>query len=52
MDFLRTWFPNKEAKIYVPDPTLPTHRGIAEKAGFEWQNYRYYNRKTRGFDID
>jgi aspartate/tyrosine/aromatic aminotransferase len=35
-DFLRTWFPNKEAKIYVPDPTWPTHRGIAEKSGFEW----------------
>jgi aspartate/tyrosine/aromatic aminotransferase len=51
-DFLRTWFPNKEAKIYVPDPTWPTHRGIAEKAGFKWENYRYYNRKSRGFDID
>lgn len=35
-DFLRTWFPNKEAKIMVPDPTWPTHRGIAEKSGFEW----------------
>ena len=35
-EFLRQWFPNKNAKIFVPDPTWPTHRGIAEKAGFEW----------------
>jgi len=35
-DFLREWFPNKQAKIFVPDPTWPTHRGIATKAGFEW----------------
>jgi len=33
-DFLREWFPNKDAKIMVPDPTWPTHRGIAEKAGW------------------
>lgn len=36
----------------VPDPTWPTHRGIAEKAGFQWANYRYYNRKIRGFDAE
>jgi len=33
-EFLRQWYPNKNAKVYVPDPTWPTHRGIAEKAGF------------------
>jgi len=51
-DFLRDWFPNKEAKIYVPDPTWPTHMRIAEKAGFEWGTYRYYDRATKGFDAD
>lgn len=35
-EFLKEWYPNKSAKIYVPDPTWPTHRGIATKAGFEW----------------
>lgn len=34
MDFLKEWFPNKDAKIFVPEPTWPTHRGIAEKSGF------------------
>jgi aspartate/tyrosine/aromatic aminotransferase len=52
MEFLRQWYPNKNAKVYVPDPSWPTHRGIAEKAGFQWVNYRYYDRKTRGFDCD
>jgi aspartate/tyrosine/aromatic aminotransferase len=36
LDFLRENYPNKNAKVYVPDPTWPTHRGIAEKAGFKW----------------
>ena len=36
LDFLREHYPNKNAKVYVPDPTWPTHRGIAEKAGFKW----------------
>jgi len=36
LEFLKAWFPNKDAKVWVADPTWPTHRGIAEKAGFEW----------------
>jgi len=52
MEFLRQWYPNKAAKILVPDPSWPTHRGIAEKAGFEWTNYRYYDRSNRGFDCN
>ena len=35
-EFLREWYPNKNAKIYVSDPTWPTHKGIATKAGFEF----------------
>jgi len=35
MEFLKAWYPKKNAKIYVPDPTWPTHKNIAEKAGFE-----------------
>lgn len=34
--FLRDWYHKKDAKVYVPDPTWPTHRGIAEKAGYQW----------------
>jgi aspartate aminotransferase len=52
LDFLKEWYPNKKAKVYVSDPTWPTHRGIAERSGFEWVNYRYYDRKNRGFDLN
>lgn len=36
----------------MPDPTWPTHRGISEKAGFEWQNYRYYDKAKKGFNLE
>jgi len=52
LDFLKEWYPNKKAKVYVSDPTWPTHRGIAERSGFEWVNYRYYDRKNKGFDLN
>ena len=51
-EFLKGEFPNKSAKVYVPDPSWPTHHGIAAKAGFETVKYRYYNRGTRGFDCN
>jgi len=51
-EFLRGTFPNKSAKVYVPDPSWPTHHGIAAKGGFETTTYRYYDRKTRGFDVN
>jgi aspartate aminotransferase len=50
MDFLREWYPYKNAKIYVADPTWPTHKGIAARAGFEAVTYRYYDRPNKGFD--
>uniref|UniRef100_A0A7S3FUM4 Aspartate aminotransferase n=1 Tax=Strombidium rassoulzadegani TaxID=1082188 RepID=A0A7S3FUM4_9SPIT len=52
LTFLKDWFPNKNAKVYVPDPTWPTHRGIAEKAGYEWVNYRYYDKSIKGFNLN
>jgi len=51
LEFLKAWFPNKNAKVYVADPTWPTHRGISEKAGYEWVNYRYYDKANKGFDL-
>lgn len=33
-DFLKEWYTNKNAKIYIPDPTWPTHRGIGLRSGF------------------
>ena len=50
MDFMKLWYPNKTAKIFCPDPTWPTHKGIAGRAGFETAAYRYYDRKNKNFD--
>lgn len=52
LEFLRTWYPNESAKVFVPNPTWPTHRGISEKAGWQWETYRYYDTQKRGFDLD
>lgn len=52
LEFLRNWYPNKDAKVFVPNPTWPTHRGISEKAGWQWDTYRYYDNQKRGFDLD
>ena len=52
MDFLREWYPNKNAKIYVSNPTWPTHKGIAARAGFEAVEYRYYDKEAKGFDCN
>jgi aspartate aminotransferase len=51
-DFLREWYPNKSAKIYVPNPSWPTHKGIAARAGFEHEEYRYYDKSVKGFDMN
>lgn len=50
LDFLRLWYPNRNAKVYVSDPTWGNHKQIAAKAGFEALTYRYYDRSNRGFD--
>lgn len=51
LDFIKEWYQNKNAKVLTPDPTWPTHRGIATRAGFEWENYRYYDKAKKGFDL-
>ena len=51
LDFLKEWYPNKNAKVFTADPTWPTHRGIALRAGYEWENYRYYDRENKCFDL-
>ena len=52
LDFLRDWYPNKNAKVYVADPTWPTHKGIADRAGWEWGSYRYYDKANKGFNLN
>uniref|UniRef100_A0A7S3N2D6 Aspartate aminotransferase n=1 Tax=Strombidium inclinatum TaxID=197538 RepID=A0A7S3N2D6_9SPIT len=51
-DFMHKFFPNKSAKVWVPTPTWPTHKGIANAAGLDWAEYRYYDSNKRVFDVN
>lgn len=48
---LADWYPHKDVDVLVPNPTWPLHRGIVEVVGRKWQNYRYYDPKTKGLDF-
>jgi Aminotransferase class I and II len=37
--------------VYVPNPTWPNHKNIAQDAGLQWKEYRYWNDKTKGLDF-
>jgi aspartate aminotransferase len=50
LEFLRQWYPNKNASVYIPDPSWPTHKGIATQAGFEPKTYRYYEPSTKNLN--
>ena len=50
-DFLKKYYPNKDAKVLIPNPTWANHMGITDAAGYDYQYYRYYNNANRGFDL-
>ena len=52
MQLLADWYPHKDVDFLVPNPTWPLHRGLVEVVGRKWQNYRYYDAKTKGLDYD
>lgn len=39
---------NPEARVYISDPSWENHRALFESAGFEVNNYAYYDAATRG----
>ena len=45
-DFLKRLLPN--AVVAISDPSWENHRALFESAGFEVQNYRYYDAATNG----
>ena len=51
MSFLADWYPHKEVDVLTPNSTWPLHRGLVEIVGKKWQNYRYYDPKTKGLDF-
>lgn len=50
--FLRDWYPNKDAEVYLPNPTWPLHRNLTNLCGFKWNNYSYYHPETKGLDFE
>lgn len=51
-EFMSAWYPHKDIDVYVPAPTWPLHRGLAEKVGYNWKEYRYFHKETKGLDFD
>ncbi|WP_143282472.1 aminotransferase class I/II-fold pyridoxal phosphate-dependent enzyme, partial [Burkholderia mallei] len=49
-DFIHAWFPT--AKCYVSKPTWGNHIGIFAGAGFEVEEYPYYDPATNGIKFD
>ena len=49
-DFLKRL--NPVAKVYISNPSWENHRALFESAGFEVENYPYYDAATRGVDFD
>lgn len=48
-DFLKRL--NPTAKVYISDPSWENHRALFEAAGFEVENYPYYDAATRGVNF-
>ena len=49
-DFLKRFWPNKT--IYLPNPTWPNHNGVFNACDLIVKQYRYYDPKTIGLDIN
>ena len=50
-EFLKDFYPKKGVEVLTPDPTWPIHRTIAEKTGYKWVNYRYYDPKSKSLNL-
>ncbi|MBS3916317.1 MAG: aspartate/tyrosine/aromatic aminotransferase [Sulfuritalea sp.] len=49
-DYLRRLLP--AASVYISDPSWENHRALFESAGFQVENYPYYDAATRGVAFD
>lgn len=49
-DFLKRL--NKDAKVYISDPSWENHRALFESAGFTVENYPYYDATNRSVNFD
>ncbi|TCO83442.1 aromatic-amino-acid transaminase [Plasticicumulans lactativorans] len=48
-DYLKRLLP--DARVAISDPSWENHRALFEAAGFEVQNYPYYDAATHGVDL-
>ncbi len=48
-DYLKRLLP--AAKVYISDPSWENHRALFESAGFEVENYPYYDAASRGVNF-
>jgi aromatic-amino-acid transaminase len=48
-DYLKRLLPT--ATVYLSDPSWENHRALFEAAGFDAQNYPYYDAETKGVDF-
>jgi len=39
-------------KVLIPGPTWANHKNVFQDAGFEWENYSYYDPATKGLNFD
>ncbi|MBI4987479.1 MAG: aspartate/tyrosine/aromatic aminotransferase [Rhodocyclales bacterium] len=49
-DYLRRLLP--QASVHISDPSWENHRALFESAGFQVENYPYYDAATRGVAFD
>jgi aromatic-amino-acid transaminase len=49
-DFIKRVSPN--AQVWISDPSWENHRALFEAAGFQVNNYPYYDPATRGVNFD
>ena len=38
--------------VYLPSPTWGNHKNIFADSGVEWKEYKYYDKKTIGLDLE
>lgn len=49
-DFLKRLVP--DSRVVISDPSWENHRALFERAGFQVDNYPYYDAATNGLDFD
>jgi len=50
--FFKEWYPHKDIDVLIPNPTWPIHRNIANLVGYDFKEYRYYSKETKGLDFE